>query len=80
MGFLGEQVQVKGYIRLKTTFGAEENTRKIKVMCLVIDVPSSYNMIIGFPTFNHLGTALSKFYLCMKYPILDGRVRVIQGD
>lgn len=38
--FLGELVEVKGYVTLQTTFGSEENTKRIKVMCLVIDAHS----------------------------------------
>lgn len=80
MGFLDEQVQVKGYITLKTTSRAEEKSRKIKVRYLVINAPSSYNMVMEQYSFNKLGDALSTLYLCMKYPILNGRVGVIQGD
>lgn len=47
MGFSGEPVQVKGYITLKTTFGEKENARHVKVIYVVIDVLSSYNMIMG---------------------------------
>lgn len=47
MEFSGEQVQLKGYITMKTNPGVEENAKHIKVMYLVNDVPSLYNMIIG---------------------------------
>ncbi|XP_058726757.1 AP2-like ethylene-responsive transcription factor BBM1 [Vicia villosa] len=36
--FSDEQVQVKAYISLKTTFGLEENAKKIKVRYLVIEL------------------------------------------
>lgn len=48
-------------------------------MYLVIYVSSSYNMIIGNPTFNQMGADLSTLYLCIKYLFYNGRVRVIQG-
>ncbi|XP_024630733.1 uncharacterized protein [Medicago truncatula] len=46
-GFTGEQVHVRGYVTLKTTFGSGENAETIKVKYLVINAPNSYNIIIG---------------------------------
>lgn len=37
-------------------------------------------MIIWRLTFNPLGAALSTLYLCMKFPLPNGRVGVIQRD
>lgn len=37
-------------------------------------------MIIGRLKFNQLCASLSTFYLCMKYPLSNGQVGVIQGD
>lgn len=79
MGFLGEPIHVKGYIALKAIFGVEENARLIKVRYLVIDESSSYNMIIGRHSSNQLRTAPSTSYLCMKHPLMDGIVSIIQG-
>lgn len=73
-------MQEKGYITLNITFGAKENSRRIKVRYFVIDAYSSYNMIIGQPVFNQLRAFLSTLYHCMKYSFPDGRVGVIQGD
>lgn len=42
--------------------------------------PSSYNMVIGQLTLNHLGSTLSTLYLCMEYNASDGLFEVIQGD
>lgn len=47
MRFLSKQVQVNGYLTLKRMFGMKENSRKIKVRCLVIYAHSSCSMIIG---------------------------------
>lgn len=38
VGFSGEQVQMKGYITLRTTFRVGEQAKEIKVKYLVIDV------------------------------------------
>lgn len=58
-GFTGEQVHVRGYVTLKTTFGSGENAKTIKVKYLVINAPNSYNIIIERPAFNILGAFLS---------------------
>jgi hypothetical protein len=70
-----------GYITLLTTFGVKENTKTIKVRYLVVRTPyASYNIIIGRPAFNALGTAMSTLYLAIKYPLDNGRVGTIRGD
>lgn len=79
-GFTGEQVHVRGYITLKTTFGSGSHAKTIRVRYLVINSPSSYNIIIGRPSFNLLGAFLSAKFLVMKYPLNDGKVGTIRGD
>lgn len=79
-GFSEEQVQVKGYITLKTIFGVGEQAKQVKGGYMVIDAHSSNNIIIERPTFNQLSASLSTIYLCMKYPLSDRWVGVIQGD
>ncbi|KAK2368694.1 hypothetical protein QL285_081871 [Trifolium repens] len=55
VGFAGEQVEVMGYTTLLTTFGDSDNAKTIKVRYLVVKTPfTSYNIIIGRPTFNAL--------------------------
>lgn len=51
----GNSVQVKEYITLKIIFREEETAKEVRVRYLVIDAPSSYNMIILRPYFNQLG-------------------------
>ncbi|MCI12290.1 gag-pol polyprotein, partial [Trifolium medium] len=47
------------------------------VRYLVVKTPfTSYNIIIGRPTFNALGAAMSTLYLAMKYPLDNGQVGV----
>lgn len=79
-GFVGEQVHVRGYITLKTTFGHGSQAKTIRVRYLVVNSPSSYNIIIGRPAFNLLGGVLSTKFLVMKYPLDKGRIRTIKGD
>lgn len=80
VGFSGEQVQVKGYITLKTTFGTGEQAKTIRGRYLVINAQSSYNIIKGRPALNILGAALFTRYLTLKYPLDGGRVGVLKAD
>ncbi|GAU27362.1 hypothetical protein TSUD_55150 [Trifolium subterraneum] len=81
VGFGGEQVEVMGHVTLLTTFGEKKNAKTIKVRYLVVKTAfTSYNIIIGRPTFNTLGAVLSTLYLSIKYPLDDGRVRTVRGD
>jgi hypothetical protein len=80
VGFTGEQVHVRGYITLKTTFGCGSQEKTIRVRYLVVNSPSSYNIIIGRPSFNLLGGFLSTKFLVMKYPLDNGKVETIRGD
>ena len=45
-GFVGDQVEVRGYIELRTTFtdGVASRTKKIKY--LVVNAPSTYNICL----------------------------------
>ncbi|GAU22813.1 hypothetical protein TSUD_142530 [Trifolium subterraneum] len=81
VGFAGEQVDVMGHITLYTTFGEDENAKKIKLRYLVVKTLfTSYNIIIGRPAFNALGAVMSTLYLSIKYPLNNGKVGMVKGD
>ncbi|PNX98475.1 gag-pol polyprotein [Trifolium pratense] len=81
IGFSSEQVEVMGHITLMTTFGEKENAKAIKVRYLVVKTPfTSYNIIVGRPIFNSIGAVMLTLYLAMKYPLDNGRVRMVRGD
>jgi len=80
LGFAGELVEIIGYVDLRTTFEEGENLKTIVVKYIVVDVRSSYNIILGKPALNCLGAVTSTAHLCMKYPLEDGRVGVVKGD
>lgn len=81
VGFLGEQILVKGYITLNTTFGTPRNSETIKAYYLAIHSSfSSYNIIIGRPAFYALGSPLSTWHLNLKYPFDNNNMGVIKGD
>ncbi|RDX65529.1 hypothetical protein CR513_55807, partial [Mucuna pruriens] len=68
-GFVGECVPIKGTVELKTSFGERSDLKTIPVLYTVMDALASYNIIIGRPTLNRLGTVVSTKHLCMKFPV-----------
>ena len=79
-GFTGDQVEVRGYIELRTTFtdGAVARTEKIKY--LVVNAPSAYNILLGRPTLNRLGAVSSTRHMKLKLPSMEGVVITIKSD
>ena len=49
-GFVSDQVEVRGYIELRTTFTDGLASRTEKVRYLVVNAPSAYNILLGRPT------------------------------
>jgi len=79
-GFAGDQVEVRGYIELRTTFtdGAVARTEKIKY--LVVNAPSAYNILLGRLTLNRLGVVPSTRHMKLKLPSMEGVVITIKSD
>ncbi|XP_068498362.1 uncharacterized protein [Phaseolus vulgaris] len=79
-GFAGDQVEVRGYIELRTTFtdGAASRTEKIKY--LVVNAPSTYNILLGRPTLNRIGAVPSTRHMKVKLPSMEGVIVTIRSD
>jgi len=73
-GFSGDQVEVKGYVDLRTTFRDKEDAKTIFICYIVVNAPSSYNLLLGRPSINKLGAVISMVHLKMKFPTDDGKV------
>jgi len=73
-------VEVKGYIELRTTFtdGAASRTEKIRY--LVVNAPSTYNILLGRPTLNRIGVVPSTRHMKVKIPSMEGVVITIRSD
>ncbi|XP_077249149.1 uncharacterized protein LOC143888590 [Tasmannia lanceolata] len=71
-GFSGTSVQISGKIDLPVTFGTYPLQRTIMTTFLVVDVPFTYNAIIGRPALRDLGAIVSTPHLKMKFPTLNG--------
>nr|KYP34711.1 hypothetical protein KK1_044312 [Cajanus cajan] len=81
VGFSGERVQTKGYIKLSTRFcfdGAE--ARDIPVKYVVVHANTSYNILLGRPSLNKLGAIVSTPHLAMKFPSESGRIITVHVD
>ena len=77
VGFSGERVGTKGYIKLYTTFGLEGAS---KIRYLVINANTSYNILLGKSSLNKLGAIVSTPHLAMKFPSLSGDILTIHVD
>lgn len=73
-------MQVLGHLPMIITFGNGDNTKNVKIMYLIVNDASPYNIIIGKPSFNALDATLSTLCLTLKYHLENGHVGVIKGD
>jgi len=79
-GFAGDQVEVRGYIELRTTFTDEAGSRTEKIRYLVVNAPSAYNILLGRPTLNRIGAIPSTRHMKVKLPSMEGVVITIKSD
>ena len=78
--FTGDQVEVRGYLELRTTFtdGTASCTESIRY--LVLNADSAYNILPGRPALNRLRAVASTRHMKMKLPDLSDKVIVIKFD
>jgi hypothetical protein len=79
IGFTGDTISPKGYVKLKVTFAGRDGSRSVEVKFLVVECPSAYNAIIGRPTLNALGAVVSTLHMAMKFPGDSGDIVTIRG-
>ena len=53
-GFSGDQVEVRGYLELRTTFTDGTASRTESIRYLVVNAESAYNILLGRPALNRL--------------------------
>jgi len=78
--FAGDQVEVRGYLELRTTFTDGTTFRTENIKYLVVNAFLAYNMLLGRPTLNRLGAVPSTRHMKMKLPDLTGKVITIKSD
>ena len=66
--FSGDKAYPQGIVTLTVTAGLYPLQVTNKHNFLVVDSPSSYNVIIGRPTFTHWKVATSTYCLKVKFP------------
>ena len=69
----------KGIVTLTVTVGTHLRQLTRQLDFLVVDCPSSYNVIIGRPTLNRWKAAISTYCLKVKFPTENG-VSEVKGD
>ncbi|XP_068475034.1 uncharacterized protein [Phaseolus vulgaris] len=79
-GFADNQVEVRGYLELRTTFTDGEASRTESIRYLVVNAHSAYNILLGRPALNRLNAVSSTRHMKMKLPNLSGKVIVIKSD
>ena len=77
--FSGDRVYPRGIVTLTVTVGTQPRQLTRQLDFLVVDCPSSYNVIIGRPTLNRWKAATSINCLKVKFPI-DNGVGEVRGD
>ena len=79
-GFADNQVEVRGYLELRTTFTDETTSRTESIRYLVVNANSAYNILLDRPALNRLNAIASTRHMKMKLPDLSGKVIAIKSD
>jgi len=79
-GFADNQVEVRGYLELRTTFTDGTASRTESIRYLVVNANSAYNILLGRPALYRLNAVASMHHMKMKLPDLSGKVIVIKSD
>ena len=78
-GFSGEKVLPLGSIQLVLTLGEPLCQATTTVRFLVVDAPSTYNMLLGRPFLNAIKAIPSAYHMTIKFPTVSG-VGMVRGD
>ena len=78
-GFSREKVLPMGSIQLVLTLGNPPCQAMMTTRFLVVDAPSTYNMLLGRPSFNAIKAIPSAYHLMIKFPTIRG-VGMVRGD
>ncbi|XP_030936012.1 uncharacterized protein LOC115961117 [Quercus lobata] len=79
VSFSGDKVYPRGIVTLTVTAGSYPLQVTNQHNFLIVDSPSSYNVIIGRPMLNRWKAAISTYCLKVKFPIEHG-IGEIKGD
>ena len=79
VSFTRDRIVLKGIVTLTVIAGTYLAQVTKEIDFLIVDCPSTYNIILGRPALNSLRAVMSAYYLKMKFPTAHG-VREIRGD
>ena len=79
-GFGGQTVNTLGMIRLSLRFGDKAKSKSIEVDFLVVDVPTTYNVILGRSTLHRVKAVTAPYLLQIQYEADDDMMGKIFGD
>ena len=63
LGFGGQEVNPTGIIRLPVRFGDKTKSNSLEVGFLVVDMPTAYNVILGWPTLHKVKVVIVPYLL-----------------
>ncbi|XP_065023218.1 uncharacterized protein LOC135649049 [Musa acuminata AAA Group] len=67
-GFTGDSISPLGAITLPLTLGTPPKSKTVMTTFLVVDLPTAYNVILGWPTLNKVRAVVSTYYRTVKFP------------
>ena len=79
VSFTRDKIVPKGIVTLTIIVGTYLTLVTKEIGFLIVDCPSTYNIILGRPALNRLRAATSTYYLKVKFPTTHG-VGEIRGD
>ena len=78
-GLSGEKVLPLGSIQLVLTLGDPPCQATTTVRFLIVDAPSTYNVLLGRPSLNAIKAIPSAYHMVIKFPTTNG-VGMVRGD
>ena len=78
-GFSGEKVLPMGSIQLVLTLGEPPCQATTTTRFLIVDAPSTYNMLLDRPSLNTIKAFPSAYHMVIKFPTVHG-VGMVRGD
>ena len=78
-GFSGEKVLPLGSIQLVLTLGEPPRQATTTARFLIVDAPSTYNMLLGRPSINAIKVIPLAYHMIIKFPTIHG-VGMVRGD
>lgn len=79
VSFVGDRIVPRGIVTLTVIPRMYPAQVTNNIDFLIVNCPSTYNIILGRPTLNKLRAATSTYYLKVKFPTAH-KIREIRGD